>query len=795
MSVFKTISLLFLLVLQSTQAQDVARIVLLKEALYQQITSREPALVNPPYHFLAQVQATPATNLVELNGVSLLLPGGNSMSLIKENDSLGYSLQSDYISIGGLNGELPDGTYTLTILAVHDGKRTVPLTFTGDSFPNPPRIVNYDETQAVDTLSDSDFVVRWSPFSGGTAADFVSFQAIDYTGKVVVQSPSFGKPGALTGVSDPSFTVRANTLGSGLLCRIQFVHFATVDQTSYGHGVVSTAGYATQTESRLVPLPPPAVSLITLMKGHKYIQNPYSTADIVPDYHNPYSLQGDVYTRGSLSNDVANLQVPGGNTITIFANDFSSLHYGLAESHVTQGGLDGDFPDGTYTWAVADPHYGARSIPLSLTGDQYPNPPHVSNVDFADNSFVFYWDPFAGGDNSDYISFKLLALNTDEVLFKSPELGEPGALTGLSRSYRISAGSLPQYTYFYGLLRFVHLGETNDSSYGRGVKAYAGYFSETEFFFTPNYLTPDYQPPPPLTPAVSGFALAKGAAYSQTGTNAPSLATDKPYQFRVLKGSGYVESESVILPSGTNVLASSTPGYAPVLEDQFDTVQELDTNYPTGNYTVTFNTVQDGTRSVTLPLPSSIFPEAPRILNFAAAQVVDPSLDFTIIWSALTNGTFSDLVQMRIASQDDNQEVFETPFLSLNGTSNSTTIPALTLTPGRSYWVRVLFGKTLAFGSSYTRGSSAYFSETQMPLITIGTAFHPTLSVVSTSSGLFKLHANGTPGRTYIVESTASLIAPVEWQKVGQYLGLTTGIDLTYNVVPGQVFYRVRDAN
>ena len=775
-------ALLLLLTVQAVWAQDVTQIVLAKSTSYSQANAGAPTLASKPYQFMAQVR----TQTGAVTGGSLLLPGGARLALTSNGE--GFRLNASYLSSGGLNGDFPSGSYTFTINAVHDGTRTVSLNLSGDSYPNVPQAANFAGSQAVNPAAD--FTVRWNNFSNGTTADYVSMQVSDASGNTLFETPNLGTPGALTGVSAPSFVIPAHTLSANTpyTCRILFAHIMQTNKTSYGQGVVSYAAYATSTEFPLTTAGVPDVDHLVVAKGLSYVQ---TAGGVTLANGQSHDFQAQVKGSPNGVNSVT-LLLPGGasESLQLDGNEFH-----LQAGYLSQGGLDGDFPDGTYTFTVHAAHDGTRTIPLSLTGDSYPAAPQASNFAAAqhvspNSPFTITWNAFAGGTVSDFVSINVDD-DTGNTVLRSPDIGEPGALNGTSpASFTIPANTLNPNTTYTCQILFAKIVQVNTTSYGGGVPAFAGYFALTTF---------------PLTavapPDVKRFGAVKGAIYRQTGPGAPTLVDGKPYVFNFFAdgSSEFILGASLKLPNGSVIQVPSTNGQTPDFSAAYFTAAALNSDYPPGNYTITFNTTHNGTPTVILPFPAGNFPTAPQILNFAATQAVDPKSDFPVSWTALAGGTTNDFVQLSVSTPDGSDDVFRTPQPgeadALNGTATSAVIPANSLAQGQTYQMRVLIAKSMGYDASYVLGFTAYFSQTELALTTTGTVVLPTISINEITPTQWHLHANGAVGQNYVIETTDSLATPVNWQPMVNFTGSTVGFDFNDGVVRDRNFYRVRLGN
>src|SRR6185436_2467917 len=154
------------------------------------------------------------------------------------------------------------------------------------------------------------------------------------------------------------------------------------------------------------------------------------------------------------------------------------------------------------------------------------------------------------------------------------------------------------------------------------------------------------------------------------------------------------------LSSGTVRQSASGPTYALTNDNSgnsfsfttnFPSSNELDTAFPNGNYTITLNTLHNGTKNSTLDLQGNFSFTDPAIQNFAAAQAIDPTNNYTLSWAPLMGGTASDFIQLTIEN-DSGAALFETASIgksgALNGLSNPVTIPSLPPLPAPTYPAR-----------------------------------------------------------------------------------------------------------
>ncbi len=761
-------------------AQDARQLLVVKGVGYQQSGAGQPVPDINPYRFMSSVRYSTVTSI---GGASVQALGKAAVALSLNGDDEAWRLQRSYATQSAMDGDFPDGIFTLTVQAVHDGTRTVPVILDG-AYPNIPQLANFSAAQQVN--ASAPFTLSWNAFAGGTAADFVRLEVDDNSGNSVFQSPDLGEAGALNGTSPNSIVIPANTLTSGAAYTVQltFAHVSQVNNTSYSQGVAAYAGHFSQTQFPLTTVAPPLVQTFGVVKGLYYVQ----TADAPPVTDSqPYKFRvfTDVTGPGLLS---ASLTLPGGNQVALTSDNGNSSP-SLNADYLSQAGLDGDYPPGNYTVTFHTSSQGTHAVTLPLPASTFPAAPRIANFAAAqtlnpDAAFTIQWNGFPGGTTNNYVQLTVESTDGNSV-YQSTGPGQPGALNGTDTAVTIPAHTLTAgVTYQARLLVANGLGQ--DTSFGLGFSAY---FSQTQFPLTAG--TP---------PVVKRFGVVKGLGYVQT-SDAPPVTGSKPYKFQAftdVSGSGLLDV-SLKLPGGSQVALTANNGdSSPSLNAEYLSQAGLDGDYPAGSYTMTFHTSNQGTHAVTLPLPASTFPAAPQVLNFAALQSVDPNAAYTVHWNAFPGGTANDFVQFSVQTADGNS-VYQTSGPgntdALNGTATTATIPAQALAAGTTYQVQLTFARFLGQDTTYGLGFSAYFSQTQLPLITTGMAVVPTLTITPNGSSQWHLHATGAIGVNYVIENASSLNSPVGWQPIRNFQGSDGGFDFDDGVVHDANFYRVRPVN
>jgi len=234
------------------------------------------------------------------------------------------------------------------------------------------------------------------------------------------------------------------------------------------------------------------------------------------------------------------------------------------------------------------------------------------------------------------------------------------------------------------------------------------------------------------------FTMGRSVKYEQTGADSSyvALTDDNPYRYEV-----YVEEDSstsvfsagtITTPaSNTESLSYDSDDESWSIELKTDSLDTLNSNCPTGTYTLDMTKVAGGTTEVTFDITSTDFPDAPVISDYSALQSIDSTSDLTISWSAWADGTSSDFIIIRIENSNGGTvyEINPGDTDALDGTATQVTIPAGTLSSGLSYTLEVQFIDI--FSAEWTGGVSDYpdalkacyaGAQTEMTIKTSGTA-------------------------------------------------------------------------
>jgi hypothetical protein len=178
-------------------------------------------------------------------------PFGPDLAMTVGDGGDGLVFLGGYCCFSEMNGMHISGSFTLELVGVNDGARSVTLNLSGDTYLGVPRFTMFAAAQSIDAASDMTF--EWEPLPGGTGIDFALLCIEDQSGAVVYETPEVGSPGALDGLST-SVVVPAGTLRMGTDYEATLEVFKPVDSNeSYAPGVSAVSAYAKSTTMGVRP--------------------------------------------------------------------------------------------------------------------------------------------------------------------------------------------------------------------------------------------------------------------------------------------------------------------------------------------------------------------------------------------------------------------------------------------------------------------------------------------------------------------------------------------------------------
>lgn len=132
-----------------------------------------------------------------------------------------------------------------------------------------------------------------------------------------------------------------------------------------------------------------------------------------------------------------------------------------------------------------------------------------------------------------------------------------------------------------------------------------------------------------------------------------------------------------------------------------------------GSYTFTFSSVITGDSEYGLFVPDGTIPQPARVLNFAAAQAIDPQQSFVLSFSPESPAV--GRVRLEVYSAADGQQVYDSGPLA--GVQSTLTLPAGTLQPGTDYIAEIAFTRLdLIDEGNFPSRSAGSVATTRLPL-------------------------------------------------------------------------------
>lgn len=245
----------------------------------------------------------------------------------------------------------------------------------------------------------------------------------------------------------------------------------------------------------------------------------------------------------------------------------------------------------------------------------------------------------------------------------------------------------------------------------------------------------------------SFYGVEKSQHYQQTDDSSVTLASDA-YTFRAFAMPATPDSillAALELPDTEDPIIVESSGDNFVTVRSFASQAALDGAFPEGSYTLV---LLSGTPTFEGPaefyLDESGYPITPQISNYAAAQSMDATMDFTLSWNAFAGSVASDFIQLTV-TDSSGMIVFQTGRPGqdsvLGGGAASVTIPAGQLSAGNYdatlAFHRVISEDTQSYAGGY--GIASYAKETSFTIQATGgggtDTVPPTLVSTSPSSG------------------------------------------------------------
>jgi hypothetical protein len=218
----------------------------------------------------------------------------------------------------------------------------------------------------------------------------------------------------------------------------------------------------------------------------------------------------------------------------------------------------------------------------------------------------------------------------------------------------------------------------------------------------------------------SDLFVSKSVVFSQIGAEAPYPRTTNAAIFEAGSpsfGAPFLTSGATLtLPGGTSdpmPLSGDASTYDFSLS--FNSIADLDAAFPQGQYSVAVASTTIPGLSAAIYLPDDSFPAAPAVLNFDAAQSIDPTQDFTLEFAPFDGGADGDVAFFEI--YEDGSLLMSFP-LNFSDTNVLVSSRGADLAPATSYAGRLRFLHLVLVGATFPPAAYGFGAETWFPLAT-----------------------------------------------------------------------------
>ena len=678
----------------SVLAADVTfHVVAVKAQDMLQTNAAGPLILNTPgYLFSSFVVPSDPSNVTN----AILRTPASTFTLPYSDGEFGTN--AAFTTKSALDVAFPNGIYTQSIYAVHDGTKHVRLTLSGDLYPTDPAVSNWSAAQSVDMTEG--FRLQWATFAGGTTNDYIRLEVENSEGQTVFASGEPGTPGALNG-TNTSWFIPAGTFAPGTNYSASLTFAKITGVTNAFPGAIGLIGYLKNNNFGIHTAPQPN------LRFFDGFQQCNANTVLTMDTTNYPPIVGSNTVIHILAGTTTALATNIGGNLWAWLDcsaTNSAVHIKCIPTAPIANGII------EVSWNVwiqsTNSGFGAFSVNLPFAPEDY-NPP----LAFSDSGWI-------------------VAFTNAPVPEQAIVIGNWRALAGTVMTNRLTL-NFPARTMSYSLNGQLITNMTLSAYWTNLVDAIVFAVNEdfpgaqgNRFRLDDIKITATEEYPPD----VHDYVLAKGIFYAQTNSSLPVFAFDTPYAFLAQvteSSSGSVTAASVRLPDDTTRWLTEDPeDQVFELKGTFATTNSLDASFPNGTYTFTIVGARDGTNQATLNLTGNLYPNAPRISNWTAAQNIIATNNFVLTWDAFSGGTTNDYIQVGIENTEGTI-LFETGEpgdpTALNGTHTSVTIPANTLPPGTTCHGWLIFAKLISLNTTNYPGAlgfSVYFTQTEFPLAT-----------------------------------------------------------------------------
>ncbi len=271
---------------------------------------------------------------------------------------------------------------------------------------------------------------------------------------------------------------------------------------------------------------------------------------------------------------------------------------------------------------------------------------------------------------------------------------------------------------------------------------------------------------------VVGLSLYRAGFFEQTGDAPPHPIPETPdespfFFLSVMEMSGdflsdpdnllFVRGVTLQPPTGSLRAMDFLDGFGGfVTYESFSTEPGLTNTFRAGNYTFTYGSVISGDSEYVIFQPDGTLPPPAQILNFAAAQSIDPAQNATLQWTP-ESPSFG-AARLEIYDETSGAQVYDSG--AIPGARTSLSIPAGTLQAGGAYRAEVTFTRIdVRDGANSPERTSGSVSTTRFPVkASSGVVPAPQITgVAMNDADEVVLTIQCTPGVPMTIRSSSSL--------------------------------------
>lgn len=303
----------------------------------------------------------------------------------------------------------------------------------------------------------------------------------------------------------------------------------------------------------------------------------------------------------------------------------------------------------------------------------------------------------------------------------------------------------------------------------------------------------------------SKFTVVESAIYQQTNAAGATLLPTHPYGFgasiNLRTNLSATAAELTVPGQAPRPMAKSDPRHF-IFGVTTNTLAELTALFPPGTYSL----AASNQTAQAVSFPAAVPPNPPQVINYDAAQAIDPAKDFTLGWSPFTGATTAmDFIALTIDDQTGTTVLKAAdPGCPgyLEGPATSLLIPANTLETNQTYKVNLTFVHILTIDTNSIPNVallSGMESQTQFKIATgMGSGGTQPSPLVLTNaawlpSGAIRFDLTTVPGTAYTIQFNPDLSQASGWRALLSTNAISALLSIT-NIPPAASnagFYRV----